>query len=170
MRKSLSSGPRGPKSNLGTFPTHMKLRGKKKTKKLEYAKSRILTFAEQNVRRPTPAEIEFAAILDGLAGGALLGKYRCQHVISGRWIVDFFFPEIRLAVEIDGSIHGTDEQQRKDHLKDADCNRFDITMVRITNAEVAGDRGRLVSKLREGWRRARDRENMIIGKPYSPIL
>lgn len=43
---------------------------------------------------------------------------------------------------------------------------FDITMLRVTNTEVFGNRERLVAKLREGWREALHRENRIKGKPY----
>lgn len=92
------------------------------------------------------------------------GKFKREHIVSGRWIVDFFFPEIRLAIEVDGSIHNTPDQQAKDRKKDQDCERFDITILRISNAEVFGDRERLVGKLRAGWSAAKNRENKIIGK------
>jgi hypothetical protein len=52
--------------------------------------------------------------------------------------------------------------------KEQDCARFDITLLRITNADVFGDRDKLVDKLRHGWRMALKRENQLIGKEYCP--
>src|SRR5437588_7901400 len=64
--------------------------------------------------RPTAAERELCSILGSLKGGVLKGRFTKQHVVSGRWIVDFFFPEIRLAIEVDGAIHCTAEQRARD--------------------------------------------------------
>lgn len=133
-------------------------------------RSRIREFADSNRKNPTPAERELRRILDQLNGGVLRGKYKCQHAISGKWIVDFFFPEIRLAIEVDGSIHLTEEQREQDRLKEADCARFDITMLRIGNREVYRDRESLIEKLRSGWREALGRENRIIGRDIDEYL
>lgn len=132
-----------------------------------FQRSHIAKFADYRRANPTPAEAEFRRFLNGLNNGVLRGKFVREHIISGKWIVDFFFPEIRLAVEIDGSVHLQGIQKIKDKMKDADAERFDITVLRLTNAEVAGDKERLAAKLREGWRAALNRENIIIGKPYN---
>ena len=127
------------------------------------AQSSILKFAHRRRRNPTPAEARLCRILNQLNGGALRGRFKREHPISGRWIVDFFFPEVRLAIEVDGSIHLTEDQKRRDREKDTDCARFDITVLRITNQDVYGDRRVLIEKLRAGWREALHRENKIIG-------
>lgn len=131
-----------------------------------FQRSHIEKYADFRRANPTPAESEFLQFLNELNGGVLRGKFVREHIISGKWIVDFFFPEIRLAVEIDGSIHLTGIQKWKDNLKDADANRFDITVLRLTNGEVGGNKQRLTQKLRQGWRSALDHENQIIGKSY----
>lgn len=128
-----------------------------------WKRSRILDFADHRRTNPTQAEAEFSRILNALNDGVLRRKFVREHIISGKWIVDFFFPEIRLAIEVDGSIHLTGHQLRRDKLKDADCTKFDITILRITNAEVFGCRERLISKLRSGWREALVRKNRLIG-------
>jgi very-short-patch-repair endonuclease len=115
---------------------------------------------------PTAAEQRLHSILDSLNGGILKGRFDRQHVVSGRWIVDFFFSEIRLAIEVDGTIHCTAAQKARDWQKERDCARFDISLLRVTNADVFGGRDQLVQKLRYGWRMALDRENKIIGKVY----
>lgn len=133
-----------------------------------FQRSHIQKYADYRRANPTPAEREFLNFLNGVNGGALRGKFVREHIISGKWIVDFFFQDIRLAVEIDGSIHLTGIQKRKDAMKDADAKRFDITVLRLTNVEVAGDKDVLTQKLRDGWRAALNRRNQIIGKPYHP--
>ena len=113
-------------------------------------RSRIVEIADRRRKNPTPAEDALRRILNRLNGGVLKGKFRREYAISGRWIVDFYFPEKRLAIEVDGSVHLTEEQQSRDRLKNADCVRFDITMLRVTNREVFGDRKALIEKLRVG--------------------
>ena len=108
--------------------------------------------------------------MNRLNDGVLRGRFRREHVISGKWIVDFYFPEIRLAIEVDGSVHLTKEQSDRDRLKDSDCARFDISMLRITNREVFGDRKALIEKLRDGWKTALKRENKIIGMDAGKYL
>jgi very-short-patch-repair endonuclease len=126
-------------------------------------KSYILTNSEKRRANPTRAEAELERVLNSLNGGILRGKFKREHVVSGKWIVDFFFPEIRLAIEVDGLVHSTQVQRAKDLKKDSDCRRFDITVLRLCNAEIFGNRDWLIKKLRTGWREAKDRENRIIG-------
>ena len=134
-------------------------------------RSNIQKFADRRRTNPTRSERELERILNRLNGGVLCGKFRREHPVSGRWIVDFFFPEIRLAIEVDGPTHATDDQIRRDRQKEADCAKFDITLIRITNREIWGNRGALIEKLRAGWRQALDRKNRIVGmdaKKYGP--
>jgi very-short-patch-repair endonuclease len=126
-------------------------------------KSYILMIADDLRANPTRAEAELQRILNSLNGGVLRGTFKREHPVSGKWIVDFFFPEVRLAIEVDGSVHDTQIQRAKDLKKDSDCKRFDITVLRLRNAEVFGDRDWLIKKLRAGWREAKNRENRIIG-------
>lgn len=131
---------------------------------LTYPKANIRRFAELMRRHPTPAERRFDELFGRLNGGAMRGRYVMQHVISGKWIVDVFIPEVRLAIEIDGSIHLSGRQHRLDRLKECDCKRFDITLLRVSNSEVFGEQERLVERLREGWRLAKRRKNRFIGR------
>jgi very-short-patch-repair endonuclease len=141
--------------------------GEKKYQDHTFQRSHIEKYADFNRKNPTPAEREFLCFLNELNGGVLRGKFVREHIISGKWIVDFYFPDIRLAIEIDGSIHLTGIQKQRDILKDADAKRFDITVLRLTNGEVAGSKEYLAQKLRQGWRSALDRKNLIIGKVYN---
>lgn len=133
-------------------------------------KSKIHQFAKQNSNNPAPAELEFQRFLNKLNGGVLRDKFKREHVISGKWISDFFFPDIRLAIELDGSYHLRSQQITRDRQKDEDCEKFDITVLRITNKEVFGDQDKLTEKLRGGWRRALDRKNHTIGTSYDEYM
>ncbi|MGC8495121.1 MAG: endonuclease domain-containing protein [Syntrophobacteraceae bacterium] len=71
---------------------------------------------------------------------------------SDKWILDFFFFENRLGIELDGSIHFLKSQKQRDKEKDKACIDWGITLLRLSNKEVFGDRKLLDNRLREGWR------------------
>ncbi|MBS1904064.1 MAG: endonuclease domain-containing protein [Bacteroidetes bacterium] len=62
-------------------------------------------------------------------------KFRRQHGL-GPFIVDFYCPEFRLAVEVDGSVHDSPERQRYDVDRTRYLAREGVTVIRFTNAEV----------------------------------
>ena len=123
---------------------------------------KIQKYAARRRWNPTPAEEKLRRILNDLNGGVLRDRFRREHAILRKWIVDFYFHEIRLAIEVDGSFHRSKSQLNRDRRKDADCARSGITVLRITNREVFGDKEILIRKLREGWRKALDRKNRRI--------
>jgi very-short-patch-repair endonuclease len=57
-----------------------------------------------------------------------------------------------VAIEVDGGYHGSTVQRAKDRQKEKDCENGGITFLRLTNAEVFGDRELLVRKLRVVYR------------------
>lgn len=110
--------------------------------------------AQRRRTRPTTAESELEAILKSLNGGVLRGRFFREWAFADRWILDFFFHEIRLGIEVDGSIHALPDQRKKDREKERACDEWSITLLRITNQEVFGNREQLLEKLWEGWRTA----------------
>jgi very-short-patch-repair endonuclease len=113
----------------------------------------LQTIADARREHPTRAERALEALLGELNGGALDGEFR-RECVCGRWIVDFYFPAVRLALEVDGGYHRSAAQRSRDLFKEAELEAAGITLVRLTNEEVLGERGRLVAKLREAWRAA----------------
>jgi len=103
---------------------------------------------------PTPAEAALERILNQLGDGVLSGAFKREYRV-GNWIVDFYFPAIRLAIEVDGGYHRAQSRWRKDLRKTADLTAQGITVLRLTNAQVFGDRDVLLELLRDAWRRAR---------------
>ena len=71
-------------------------------------------------------------------------KFRRQHVIEG-FVLDFYCPEIKLGIEIDGGIH----LKRKDYdeLRREVIESEGITIVRITNKELLDRKRSILEKL-----------------------
>ena len=106
------------------------------------------------MRQSTQAEAELERILNTLGGGALAGEFWREYPV-GNWLIDFYFPAIKLAIEVDGGYHRAPLQWRRDLHKTAELEARGITVLRLTNAEVLGERARLIEKLRVAWRVAR---------------
>lgn len=62
-------------------------------------------------------------------------KFRRQHSI-GKYIVDFFCCELKLAIELDGNSHFSEQVQAYDHQRTRDLNKLEIKVLRFTNNEV----------------------------------
>ena len=67
--------------------------------------------------------------LDGL-------RFRAQHPV-GRFILDFYCPEHKLVIEVDGDIHETNPERDKE--RSAYLAAFGYKVVRLHNAEVLAD-------------------------------
>lgn len=76
-------------------------------------------------------------------------KFRRQYGV-GRYILDFYCPELRLAIEIDGNFHFTDS-----HVKAHDQKREQfligqrINIIRFTNSDVTGNTDAVINKISE---------------------
>src|ERR1051326_748236 len=78
----------------------------------------------------TPAE---AALWKHLKNSQLEGKkFRRQHAI-GPFIVDFYCPECRLAVELDGQPHKTEQGAERDWRRTEFLGQFNVRILRIEN-------------------------------------
>lgn len=126
---------------------------RKPSRRSASAAADLYAAAEMRREEPTAAEAAFARILDELGNGALKGEYKREWP-AGRWLIDFYFPALRLAIEIDGGYHRAPSRWRRDLVKTAELEAMGLTVLRLTNAEVLGDREHLLSRLREAWRRA----------------
>lgn len=72
-------------------------------------------------------------------------KFRRQ-VPFGRLVFDFYCSRSRLAVELDGSVHGT--QREYDEYRDEYCRAAKITTLRFRNEEVFEDIQRVLDRIR----------------------
>ena len=79
----------------------------------------------------TPSEVR---LWERLRNRRLMGyKFRRQHAVGG-YIVDFFCPEAKLVVEVDGRIH--DDQRDADELRERHLAAHGLSVLRIRNEEV----------------------------------
>ena len=85
--------------------------------------------------RQTPTETERAAwhLLCGLRSRGF--KFRRQHPV-GPYIADFCCTELRLIVELDGSVHGQPSQARSDARRDAHLKSMGYAVLRLPNGIV----------------------------------
>src|ERR1039458_3985899 len=85
--------------------------------------------------RQTPTETERAAwhLLRGLRSRGF--KFRRQHPV-GPYLGDFCCTELRLIVELDGSVHGQPSQARSDARRDARLKSMGYTVLRLPNGIV----------------------------------
>jgi very-short-patch-repair endonuclease len=74
--------------------------------------------------------------------------FRRQHAF-GPYILDFFCPAVRLAVEIDGNVHGEEAQIEHDRRRDAWLRSQGVTVYRTTASSVYED----LNEVADGVRR-----------------
>ena len=62
-------------------------------------------------------------------------KFRRQHQI-GTYIVDFYCAELRLIIEVDGSVHFSEEAQFLDQERETSLRKMGHRMLRFSNGQV----------------------------------
>lgn len=71
-----------------------------------------------------------------LKGRTLAGvKFRRQHSVDA-YVIDFYAPACKLAVEVDGDSHFSTDALRYDQERTAHLESFGIEVVRVTNVDV----------------------------------
>lgn len=75
-------------------------------------------------------------------------RFRRQFSI-GRYIVDFYCPKLRLIIEVDGSVHDSDEAKRYDLERTKFIESCHIRVVRFTNQEVLERTSAVLERLEE---------------------
>ena len=93
----------------------------------------LRTFRKALRNNLTPAEARLWTLLKGsqLAGR----KFRRQHSVAN-YILDFYCPSERLAVELDGAVHDSVEAQEYDRERDMFLEQFGIKVLRFENRLV----------------------------------
>ncbi|HXI13374.1 MAG TPA: endonuclease domain-containing protein [Thermoanaerobaculia bacterium] len=97
-------------------------------------------------RRETSAE---SAMWKNLRRRGFLGlKFRRQHEV-GRYIVDFFCEELKLAIELDGASHFEPAVIELDAKRTRVLQQFGITVIRIENEEFLVNGGLVMERIRD---------------------
>ena len=97
---------------------------------------------------------ELEKILLSLNKGVLRGKFKTKWYVSGR-LFDFFFPEIRLAILLDGSKEKSAYSRLQKVVFENFCEDEWVTLLYIKEDEIKYDQDKLIEKLRDGYRAAK---------------
>ncbi len=92
----------------------------------------------------TKAEIVLWSRLKNSQLGGL--KFRRQASIAN-YIVDFYCPSRKLAVELDGDVHGHPSRVDSDLKRQADIESLGVAVVRFTNSEVMQNTESVLQKI-----------------------
>jgi very-short-patch-repair endonuclease len=112
----------------------------------------LKTFRKKLRNHLTPAEATLWKVLKnkGLEGK----KFRRQHRV-GNYILDFYCPSERLAVELDGEVHMNDAAKEYDYERKLLLARYGIRVLRFENRLVFEALGWMLDVISRnfGWHR-----------------
>ncbi|MBX3118949.1 MAG: DUF559 domain-containing protein [Fimbriimonadaceae bacterium] len=126
---------------------------------------RLVEFARDNRASATDAERMLWHHLKGKQAGY---RFREQHLL----VVDFFCPEVRVAIELDGSVH--EGQESSDASRQKKIEKLGILVLRFKNEEVYEDAEAVVQAILEacdirlGLRKARYKRGGQLPPPSQP--
>ena len=92
------------------------------------------SFARQSRRAPTQAEeLVWSLVRNRQLEGL---KFRRQVPLMG-FVVDFYCPELRLVIELDGPIHESEQSRASDAERDQILRGNGLAVVRIRNEQAS---------------------------------
>jgi very-short-patch-repair endonuclease len=75
-------------------------------------------------------------------------KFRRQFGV-GAYVVDFYCPQLKLAMEVDGPTHLSDEEIEYDKNRQTEIEDLNIEFLRFTNDEIYKDLYNVVERIKE---------------------
>lgn len=75
-------------------------------------------------------------------------KFRRQYSI-GYYVIDFYCPKLKLAIEVDGPSHFTKEAREYDKRREEYIKSFSIRFLRVTNIDVCKNIEGVIDKIIE---------------------
>jgi very-short-patch-repair endonuclease len=126
----------------------------------------LKTFRKKLRNNLTPAEAKFWTLVQN---SKLEGrKFRRQHSV-GNYILDFYCPSEKLAIELDGEVHFNATAQEKDAERTLFLNYYGIKVLRFENKLVFEQTEQVLDEIKEsfGWS-ANIPEN--VGVAITPVM
>lgn len=105
--------------------------------------TRLLNLRKILRRNMPPAE---ATLWKHIQRNQLGVKFRRQHSVTN-YILDFYCPKLKLAIELDGSTHDNEIGFAKDRTRDTNLTQLGITVIRYTNQDVYNNLEGIISHL-----------------------
>ena len=103
-------------------------------------------FRQQLRRESTPCEHILWKLISGRQINGL--KFRRQHGF-GPYVMDFYCPEIKLCIEVDGTVHESEEAKRRDAERTEFLNSQGIKVFRLQNQEVEDNVANAVGRIKD---------------------
>lgn len=75
-------------------------------------------------------------------------RFRRQHP-AGTYVLDFYCPAVKLAIEVDGEAHARGDRPLRDAIRDAWLGAQGVRVVRIPAAEILSDLAGVVAHIRQ---------------------
>ena len=75
-------------------------------------------------------------------------RFRRQYSIMG-FVLDFYSPKKKLAIEIDGGYHHKEHQKEYDKARQQLIETLDIKFLRFSNEDIRYDIGRVLHEIRK---------------------
>ena len=76
-------------------------------------------------------------------------KFRRQHPVAQKYILDFFCDELRLGLELDGEYHASSDQKEYDEGRTYELEEFGIKIIRFSNDEVLWETEKVLDTIRQ---------------------
>lgn len=78
-----------------------------------------------------------------ICGVRFLRQYSIDH-----YVLDFYSPEIKLAIEIDGETHSTKEEKEYDMDRQKYVESFGVKVIRFKNEQVFGNVDKVIENIK----------------------
>mgnify|MGYP003405464473 FL=1 len=109
------------------------------------ASKELILFARQLRQNMTPAE---KVLWEHIRSKSLGHKFRNQHAIY-KYVVDFYCHELRLFIEVDGSIHTLTEVALNDKDRENNLLSLGLHVIRFTNDEIFNNIERVLNDIKK---------------------
>lgn len=83
-----------------------------------------------------------------LKGNSLGKKFRRQYGV-GKYFLDFYCPEMRLGIELDGSTHDNPESFKKDIERENFITSQNIKVIRFLNKDVLSNLNSVIEEIKK---------------------
>ena len=74
-----------------------------------------------------------------------------------QFVIDFYSPEIKFAIELDGSVHNSSEQKEYDVKRQEYLETFGITFIRVTNEELLANANMAFARIEEAIKKLKQK-------------
>jgi len=85
-------------------------------------------------------------------------KFRRQYSVD-HFVIDFYCPELKLAIELDGSIHDEPDQKEYDAYRQEYLEKFGISFCRIQNDDLIGNANLAFKKIEDAIKKLKQKAN-----------